>query len=64
MTQQASQFDIFISYQWNIKEKVLKLYEIISSTITPLIWLDKFELIGDHAFEELKKGIDNSRLVI
>ena len=61
----AKKFDIFISYQWDISEKVLKLYEIIFEKITQKIWLDKKQILsGRILFEQLKDGIDNSHLVL
>lgn len=61
----TNKFDIFISYQWDIKEKVLKLYELISASITKKIWLDKYQIkSGTVLFEELKEGIDNSSVII
>jgi hypothetical protein len=65
MSELNNKFDIFISYQWDIKELVLQLYNFIHKKVTKKIWLDKFQIkSGTVLFEELKQGIDNSSTII
>jgi len=65
MSETSNKFDIFISYQWDIKDLVLQLYNVIHKKVTKKIWLDKFQIkSGTVLFDELKQGIDNSSTII
>jgi hypothetical protein len=65
MSETNNKFDIFISYQWDIKDLVLQLYNLIHKKVTKKIWLDKFQIkSGTVLFDELKQGIDNSSTII
>jgi len=37
-------FDVFISYQWDIKESVLMLYNQLTKTHGLRCWMDDFEM--------------------
>jgi hypothetical protein len=37
-------FNIFISYEWELIDQVIKLYDMISNEIVDGVWLDKYQL--------------------
>jgi hypothetical protein len=57
-------YDIFLSYQWNIKEQVLKLEEITEQNDFT-IWRDDMKTEGgDSLPAEIQNGILNSKIFI
>ena len=58
-------FNVFISYEWELIDQIIKLYNVISSEITNKLWLDKLQIKSKRIqFEDLKNGMDNSDSVI
>ncbi len=58
-------FDVFISYNWGIKAKVQKLYDILQS-LNYKVWLDERELnAGSNSLTaELATAIKNSKVIL
>ena len=58
-------FDVFISYNWGIKQQVKKLYDILTS-LNYKVWLDERELnAGSNALTaELATAIKNSKVIL
>ena len=40
----ADIFDIFISYNWDVKPHVLNLYKVLTETFHFSVWLDDYEM--------------------
>ena len=40
-----NQFDIFISYQWDIKPQVIALYKELTKDNKFKVWMDEFHLV-------------------
>ena len=60
-------FDIFISYQWNMKDKVKQFCDKLNQSIVNLnIWRDDGQLRSDNSTlpGQLAKGIRNSKLIV
>ena len=57
-------FDAFISYQWDSKPFVKKLYERLTTTFEYSVWLDDQELGNDSLNDQLVQGIKDSTLMI
>jgi len=62
--QQCSLMDVFISYNWSNKEDVLKIKNELSyEGIT--VWIDDEQIKGgDWLYEDIVKGIHNSKIII
>ena len=58
-------FDVFISYNWEIKKQVQQLYAILTS-LNYKVWLDERELnAGSNALTaELALAIKNSKVIL
>ena len=58
-------FDVFISYNWAIKEQVRKLYQVLTS-LNYKVWMDEAELsAGSNALtSELATAIKNSKVIL
>jgi hypothetical protein len=58
-------FDVFISYNWEIKKQVQQLYAILTS-LNYKVWLDERELnAGSNALTaELAMAIKNSKVIL
>ncbi len=37
-------FDIFISYNWDVKPQVLRLYKVLTLRYDFRVWLDEYEM--------------------
>ena len=57
-----SQYDIFISYQWDIKPQVLALYRELTRTHNLSVWMDEFEMGPNSLYKELSTAIKNSKI--
>ena len=62
----ASQNDVFISYNWNIKDQVRQLYDILTNEFKYKVWLDEKKLnAGNRPLTaELADAIKNSKVII
>ncbi len=58
-------FDVFISYNWGIKQQVKKLYDILTS-LNYKVWLDDTELNAGSSplTTELALAIKNSKVIL
>ena len=55
-------FDVFISYNWDHKAQVRKLYDHLMTSCGLKCWLDDVELKPNSLMDELAKGITNLNL--
>ena len=60
------QHEIFISYNWSIKNSVQKLYDILTSSLNYKVWLDEKELNAGNSplTAELASAIKRSKVFI
>lgn len=66
-TFQTEEFDLFISYQWDIQNQVEKLEETLLRNKNDLkIWRDVNQLRNNSngLYEQLASGIRNSRIIL
>ena len=59
--------DVFISYNWKVKEKVKELYKILTEEYNLKVWLDDMQLNGGNMSSltaELASAIKNSKIFI
>ena len=58
-------FDVFISYNWEIKEQVRKLYQVLKS-LNYKVWMDETELSAGSSplTAELALAIRDSKVII
>ncbi len=42
------EYDVFLSYQWDIKPQVIKLYNELTNNQKLKVWMDEFELGPDR----------------
>lgn len=57
-------FDIFISYQWDVKDKVKLLYNKLTNEYKFKVWLDDNELDNNMLYDQLVEGIKKSTLFL
>ena len=50
-------FDVFISYQWDVKEKIKSLYTDLKNVRNLRVWIDEQELGAANLADEIAKGI-------
>ena len=53
--------EIFISYNWSIKQQVKELYEILTNKFNYKVWLDDSQLNANNFIAE---AINNSKIFI
>ena len=51
-----TEFDAFISYQWNVKPTVKCLYDYLSGEKNLKIWIDLHEMGSTNLTDEIAKG--------
>jgi hypothetical protein len=58
-------FDVFISYNWGIKEQAQKLYQVLTS-LKYKVWMDERELNAGNSplTTELALAIKNSKVIL
>ena len=59
--------DVFISYNWNVKDQVKELFKILTNDYNLKVWLDELELNGGNMSSltaELASAIKNSKIFI
>jgi hypothetical protein len=56
--------DIFISYNWSIKQQVKDLYEVLTNQLNYKVWLDDNELKSNISNSEIANAIKNSKIFI
>ncbi len=58
-------YDVFISYNWEIKQQVRQLYQVLTS-LNYKVWLDERELSAGSSplTPELAMAIKNSKVVL
>ena len=61
-----AQNDVFISYNWNIKDQVRQLYDILTNEFKYKVWLDEKKLnAGNRPLTvELAHAIKNSKVIL
>ena len=57
-------FDVFISYNWDVKPAVKQLYQELTSKHKLKVWLDEFELGQSRLADELSSAIYNSSVFL
>lgn len=60
----SNEYDVFISYQWDIKEYVVQLYKTLTMDYNLKVWMDEFELGSSRLTSELARAISNSRVFL
>ncbi len=58
-------YDVFISYNWEIKDQVKKLYQVLTS-LNYKVWMDQTDLNADSSplTAELATAIKNSKVFL
>ena len=57
-------FDIFISYNWESKDKVKILYRKLSNEYNLKVWIDDNQLDNNLLYDQLVNGIKNSKIFL
>ena len=57
-------YDIFISYNSEIKDKVIRLYRKLTQKHKLRVWLDQYEIGSSRYSEELSHAILNSKIFL
>lgn len=58
-----SKFDIFLSYQWDIQERVKELQnQLVQLGFS--VWMDIFQMAGGNLHTEIVNGINNSKIFV
>lgn len=60
----ASDYDVFISYQWDIKEQVRELYKVLTSQYNIKVWMDEYEMGSSRLASELASAISKSKVFL
>ena len=55
-------FDIFLSYNWDHKPFVKKLYNLLCNELNFKVWIDDMELDNTPLTSQLADGINNSHI--
>ena len=55
-------FDIFLSYNWDHKPFVKKLYNLLCNELNFKVWIDDMELDNTPLTSKLADGINNSHI--
>lgn len=58
-----SKFDIFLSYQWAIQEKVKELHHQLTK-LGFRVWMDVYQMAGGNLHSEIVNGIKNSEIFV
>lgn len=59
-----SSYDIFISYNWDVKEKVKNLYNELTKNQNLKVWMDDYEIGPNRLVDELSTAISNSKIFL
>ena len=55
-------FDVFLSYQWDIKPKIRSLYKILTEEYNLKVWMDDHELNpSGNLYDQLVTGLKSSK---
>jgi hypothetical protein len=58
-------FDIFLSYQWDIKNDVRQLYTKLTEELNYKVWMDEHELKGGtNLYDQITKGLNDTVCLI
>lgn len=61
----SKKFDIFISYQWDIKVEVKQLYTKLKDELNYKVWMDEFELkAGGNLYDQITHGLNESHCLV
>lgn len=61
----SKKFDIFISYQWDLKAEVKLLYNKLKTELNLKVWMDEYELkAGSNLYDQITHGLNDSYCVI
>jgi hypothetical protein len=65
-TKKAKPFDVFISYNWDVKPQVLRLYKILTEKHDLRVWIDEYEMgssrLNDGTFIQIYDTISITSL--
>lgn len=59
-----SDYDVFLSYQWDIQEHVMSLYKTLTEEYNLKVWMDRHEMGSNRLASELAKAITNSKVFL
>ena len=57
-------FDLFLSYNWGIKENVRQLYQKFTTNHNLKVWIDDEQLDNAGLYEQICEGIKNSKCFV
>ncbi|CAF1106367.1 unnamed protein product [Brachionus calyciflorus] len=57
-------YDIFISYNWDIKERVNRLYCELTQKYNLKVWMDQYEIGSNRLVDELSNAILSSKIFL
>lgn len=57
-------YDIFISYNWDVKPAVVNLYNTLTKKFNFKVWMDEFEMGQTRLVDELSTAISNSEIFL
>ncbi len=57
-------FDVFISYNWDVKPSVKQLYNQLTQKHNLRVWMDEYEMGQSRLVDELSKAIHNSHVFV
>lgn len=60
----SSDYDVFISYQWDIKEHVRELYKVLTTRYNIKVWMDEYEMGSSRLASELASAISKSKVFL
>ena len=64
MSKENDQFDIFLSYNWDVKDKVKNLYNKLTNDFNLRVWIDYNQLDNNMLYDQLTEGIRKSTLFL
>ena len=58
-------FQVFLSYQWDIKPEIRSIYKILTEEYNLKVWMDEHELKPTgNLYDQLTTGLNNSKYVL
>lgn len=57
-------FDVFISYNWQVKDSVKRLYNKLKNEYKYKVWIDDAQLDSRPLFDQLAQAISKSKVIV
>ncbi len=61
---QLEKFDVFLSYNWDVKDSVRKLYEVLTVTHEYKCWMDDFAMGSGSLNEGMSNQFVHAKIVL